>query len=74
MTSEPVDFAREYFKRVDAKMDRILDAVSDMTLRFGSIEEQMLLLRKDFIRLEHRFDRFEDRLAKIEKRLDLVEA
>ena len=81
MADDIVDFYRERFNRVDVKLDRVLEALETVTMRRGSLEEQVSLhrresnlLREDFIRLEHRIDGMDRRLAKIEKRLDLVEA
>jgi chromosome segregation ATPase len=81
MVDEVINLTRERFNKVDAKLDRMLEALENVTMRLGSLEEQTSLhrretnlLREDFIRLEHRIDGMDRRLAKIEKRLDLVEA
>jgi septal ring factor EnvC (AmiA/AmiB activator) len=81
MADDLLNFDRDRFNKVDAKLDRVLEALENATLRLGSLEEQVSLrrresnlLREDFIRLEHRIDGIDRRLAKIEKRLDLVEA
>lgn len=40
MADEPIDLTRERFNRVDAKLDRILDAIESLTLRVGSLERK----------------------------------
>jgi predicted nuclease with TOPRIM domain len=61
-------------RQIDAKLDTILDRLHDLTARTSSVEDQLVGLRTDFVRLEHRVDRFDERLARIERRLDLIEA
>ncbi len=74
MADDVIDLTRERFNRVDAKLDRILNALDTITARLSSLEEQIALQRRDLIRVEHRIDGMDRRLAKIEKRLDLVQA
>lgn len=74
MTDEPINITHEYFKRVDGKLDRVLDVLTNNVSRLASLEEQVSLLRRDVTRIEHRIDTVDARLMRIEKRLDLVEA
>ncbi len=74
MADEPINITHEYFRRVDAKLDRILDILDNNVSRLSSLEEQVSLLRRDVTRVEHRIDTMDTRLARIEKRLDLVDA
>ena len=79
MDDETAGFNREHFDRVEAKLERILQAIETLTARAGSLEEQMSLERKevrpiceDLVRLEHQIDRLNARLDHIEMRLDLI--
>jgi predicted nuclease with TOPRIM domain len=74
MADEPDNLTLRMLRQVDAKLDTILDRLHDLTARTSSVEDQLVGLRTDFVRLEHRVDRFDKRLARIERRLDLIEA
>jgi chromosome segregation ATPase len=74
MADEPENLTLRALRQVDTKLDTILDRIHDLTARMSSVEDQLVGLRTDFVRLEHRVDRFDERLARIERRLDLIEA
>ncbi len=74
MADEPIDLNRERFNRIDGKLDRILSAIEQLTLRAGSLEQKTAIVVTDIARIDFRLDEFDRRLARIEKRLDLVEA
>lgn len=78
------DFVHERFRRIDGKLDRILDAIETLTRRVGSLEARMTTLEQNqahgFAHLHERIDlmqgqldKVNERLGRIEKRLDLVE-
>jgi hypothetical protein len=69
-----VDLNRERFNRIDSKLDRILGAIEQLTLRVGSLEQKTAIIVTDIARIDSRLDEFDRRLARIEKRLELVEA
>jgi len=63
MAEDAIDFTRGRFNRAGAKLDRVLDALEQVTMRLSSLEEQVSIqrreigpMREDFIRLEHRID------------------
>ena len=63
MSEDVIDLNRERFNRIDAKLDRILDAIGQLTSRVESLESQFLGfrrdqvdLRADVVRLDHRLD------------------
>lgn len=64
MADEPDNLV--YLRRLDGKMDRLLDDMRDVKVRMTAAEEAI-------VGLNRRMDRVEDRLDRIEKRLDLVE-
>jgi hypothetical protein len=68
------DFVSERFRRTDEKLDRLIEAAGTITARLASLENQVVALRQDFVRLEHRVDGFDGRLSRIERRLDLSDA
>lgn len=74
MTDELIDLARERFNRVDAKLDRIPDAIESLTLRIGSLEQKTAIVVTDIARLDARLDDYSKRLRRAESRLDLAEA
>ncbi len=66
MADEPDNLVLIYLRRLDAKMDRIIEDMSDVKLRLTAVEEAV-------VRLTHRVDRLESRVDRIERRLDLVD-
>ncbi len=56
MTDEPVDFAREYFRHADRKLERILEVMSDVLLRLGSLEQKVAFIATDIARIDGRLD------------------
>lgn len=66
MSREPDDFVLVYLRRIDGKLDRLIDDVNDLKVRMTAVEEAIAGIHR-------RMDRFEVRLDRIEKRLDLVE-
>jgi hypothetical protein len=67
VADEPDNLILVYLRRLDGKMDRMLDDMRDLKLRMTAREEAI-------VGLNRRMDRVEDRLDRIEKRLDLVES
>ena len=62
---EPDNVALVYLRRIDEKVDRVIDDVRDIKFRMTNLEEgQAGILR---------LDRVDARLDRIERRLDLVE-
>jgi predicted nucleic acid-binding Zn-ribbon protein len=67
MTDDPVNLTQEYLRRIDGKLDRLLDDMYDLKVRMTAVEEAV-------VGVHRRVDRVEARLDRIEKRLELVEA
>jgi archaellum component FlaC len=63
----PENFVLEYLRRLDTKMDRVIDDLGDLKLRVTNVEEGLAGVNRRLDRLESRFDR-------VERRLDLTEA
>jgi uncharacterized coiled-coil protein SlyX len=81
MVDEPDNFIFQDFRRMDAKLDRIIDDVSDLKTRVTGWEERSARMEIAIEDVElsiaganRRIDRVELRLGLIERRLDLVDA
>ena len=55
-----------YLRRIDEKVDRVIEDVRDLKVRITNLEEGQAGIHR-------RLDRVEARLDRIERRLDLVE-
>jgi IS4 transposase len=64
---EPDNLVLVYRRRIDEKVDRVIDDVRDLNVRVTNVEEGQAGIHR-------RLDRVEMRLDRIERRLDLVEA
>lgn len=67
MADEPENLTHAYLRRMDAKLDRLLDDMQDVKVRVTSLEE-------NYGAVSRRLDRIERDVSHIKKRLDLVEA
>jgi len=63
-----------YLRRMDGKLDRLVENVADLGRRVTSLETKVALLHGDFAAQSERIDRIELRLERIERRLDIVPA
>lgn len=66
MADEPDNLVLRYLRRIDEKMDRLVDDMRDVKVRLTSVEEGL-------VGVQRRIDRVENRLDRVERRLDLVE-
>ncbi|HCK85278.1 MAG TPA: hypothetical protein DHW63_12405 [Hyphomonadaceae bacterium] len=67
MVDEPDSVVLILLRRMDAKVDRVLEDLADVKVRVTNIEENQAILMR-------RMDRFESRLERIERRFDLADA
>ena len=67
MADEPESLLLRPLRRMDEKLDRLIDDVHDVKLRLTVVEEGLAGVNR-------RVDRGETRLDRIEKRLELVDA
>ena len=74
MSDAPDNLLLVYLRRMDEKLDRLADNVSDIGRRVTSLETKVALLHGDFAAQSERIDRIELRLGRIERRLDIVHA
>lgn len=73
MTDEPENLVLIYFRRLDEKLDRVIDDVGDLKVRMTDLEEKVARVDLAIAGINRRMDRVEARLDRIERRLDLVE-
>lgn len=66
MADEPDNIVLTLLRRMDAKLDRVLDDISDLKVRMTHVEEGLAGVNR-------RLDRLDTRVDRIEKRLDLVD-
>ena len=67
-----LEFIGEHVLRLvdgQRKIERTLD---DMLGRLQSLENNVVDIKRDIVRIDHRLDGFDQRLTRIERRLDLV--
>lgn len=67
MPDEPENLTLIYLRRIDEKVDRLIDDVADVKARLTAVEENLAGVHR-------RIDRLEVRVERIERRLDLTEA
>lgn len=65
MADETVNLTHEYLRRMDAKLDRLIEDMHDMRVRLTSLEE-------NYGATSRRLDRIERDISHIIKRLDPV--
>jgi chromosome segregation ATPase len=66
MTDAPDNLIFEYLRRLDAKLDRVIDDLGDLKVRVTNLEEGLAGVNR-------RLDRIEVRRDRVERRLDLTE-
>jgi uncharacterized coiled-coil protein SlyX len=81
MSDGPDNLILIYLRRIDEKVDRVIETQQDHGRRLTSLEGQVAGLHAavaglhaDFAGQSARIDRIEARLDRIEKRLNLIEA
>jgi predicted nucleic acid-binding Zn-ribbon protein len=62
MVDEPDNIVLMYLRRMDEKLDRLLDDVRDLKVRMTAVEEGVAGVNRRLDRLEVRVDRIERRL------------
>jgi uncharacterized protein YdcH (DUF465 family) len=77
MSDQPENLALIFLRRLDSKMDRVLEDMGDVRHRLTTLELQVAQLASTeashYAGLAQRADRMDRRLDRIEQRLDLVE-
>jgi archaellum component FlaC len=71
--SEPDNPMLVFPRRIDAKVDRVIEDLRDLKVRATDVEERLAKVDLSIAGVNRRIDRVEARLDRIERRLDLVE-
>ncbi len=74
MSDEPDNLVLVYLRRMEVKLDKVADDMSDVRRRVTSLEGAVSLLHGDFSGQSLRMDRVDARLDRIERRIDLTAA
>ena len=74
MSDAPDNIILVYLRRMDGKLDRLVENIADLGRRVTSLDTKVALLHGDFAAQSERIDRVELRLERIERRLDIVHA
>ena len=73
MVDAPDNLIFEYLRRLDTKLDRIIEDIGDLKIRMTAVEEKIAQVELSIAGVHRRIDRVDARLDRIERRLDLVE-
>jgi predicted nucleic acid-binding Zn-ribbon protein len=73
MGDAPDNLIFEYLRRLDTKLDRVIEDIGDLKIRMTAVEERIAQVELSIAGINRRIDRVEARLDRIERRLDLVE-
>ena len=77
MSDQPENLTLVFLRRIDAKVDRLAEDVSDVRHRLTTFEIQVGHLvateASHYAGTAQRLDRLEHRLDRVERRLDLVD-
>jgi len=81
MVDAPDNLIFEYLRRLDTKLDRVIEDIGDLKIRMTAVEERLARTDVAIANLEvsiagvnRRIDRVEARLDRIEWRLELADA
>jgi hypothetical protein len=78
MSDQPESLMLVFLRRLDAKMDGLVQDIAELKYRMTAVEIQLGSMastdQSHYASLALRLDRHEARLERIERRLDLVEA
>ncbi len=69
-----LEFIGEQLLRLTDGQRRIERTLDDMLGRLQSLENNVVDIKRDIVRIDHRLDGFDQRLNRIERRLDLVDS
>lgn len=73
MVDAPDNVIFEYPRRLDTKLDHVIEDIGDMKIRMTAVEERIAQVELSIAGVNRRSDRVEARLDRMEGRLDLVE-
>ncbi|MDK9720114.1 MAG: hypothetical protein OEL53_02915 [Rhodospirillales bacterium] len=72
--TEPENLMLVYLRRIDEKIDVLVEDMRDVKRRLTSLEMAVGQIHGDFAGQSMRIDRLENRLDRIERRLNIADA
>jgi len=73
VADEPQNLVLEHLRRIDRKVDGLLEEFRHFNLRVGSIENHTVGLHLSDVQQNGELDRIKNRLDRIERSLELVD-
>ena len=73
MVDAPDNLIFEYLRRLDTKLDRVIEDIGDLKIRMTAVEEKIAQVELSIAGSTAASIEVEARLDRIERRLDLVE-
>jgi hypothetical protein len=73
MVDAPDNLIFEYLRRLDTKLDRVIEDIGGLKFRMTAVEERIAQVELSIAGVNRRVGRVDARLDRIERRLDLVE-
>jgi predicted nucleic acid-binding Zn-ribbon protein len=73
MVDAPDNLIFECLRRLDTKLDRVIEDIGDLKIRMQAVEERIAQVELSIAGVNRRLDRVDARLDRIERRLDLVD-
>ncbi len=78
MSDQPENLMLAVLRRLDTKMDRVLEEIQDLKLRMTTVEiqvsQQVSTESSHYVSLATRLDRIKGRLDRLERQADVVPA
>ena len=68
---DPNNLIHVYLRRIDEKLDRVVDDIANLQRRMTSVEKSIGELKFDIAEVNHRIDGLGSRLERAERRLEL---
>ncbi len=72
MAEAPENLVLGCLRRIDGKVDRLVEDMHEVKQRLSMLERQHALVEEQFASLSPRMDRVDQRIERIERRLDLI--
>jgi hypothetical protein len=68
------DFTRTFLRRLDAKLDRVVERLDDLTVAVREQGQRITSLQVDIAHVPQRIDAVERRLDSLDRRADRIES
>ncbi|MBI5120745.1 MAG: hypothetical protein HZA67_07050 [Rhodospirillales bacterium] len=79
--ADPENLTLVYLRRIDEKIDRVDDKLSDLTVRVNEVHSSVIALRRDQVgdaevvaHIQSRMDKMQGEIDRLNRRLDIKDA